>query len=77
MFKTIIIQNKIINIYSNPSESNDMFISRVRFILINLNKFKNLNECISYSIFYQNILYYSCSYPVEIHKKIDFLSSTI
>jgi hypothetical protein len=77
MFRTIIIQNKIINIYSNHSESDDMFINRVQFILNNLSKFDNLNECISYSIFHQNIKYYDCSYPENIHLKINFLSSTI
>jgi hypothetical protein len=77
MFKTIIIQNKLFNINSNPAESDDMFINRIKFISNNLSKFNNLNECISYSIFHQNIIYYACSYSEEIHKKLNFLSSTI
>ncbi len=73
MFKTIIIRNKIINIYSTISESNDMLMCRVNFILKNIPKFKNLDECIRYSLFYQNILYYSCTYSDEIHNKINSL----
>jgi hypothetical protein len=77
MFKTIIIQNKIFNIYSHISESDDMFINRIHFINKYIHLFKSFKECISYSLFYQNIIYNSCSYSEDIVTKLNNLSTTI
>jgi hypothetical protein len=69
MKRVIAIDLYILNIDTNPSESDEIFYDRVNFIKNNLNKY-SLNYLVNMSKYYANIKYKKCIYSNEIMDKI-------